>query len=244
MLKRTLALLTLPLVMASTLHAADPLHDPFKDPFFQDPFGDDIFKEMMQMQAQMDKMFERMNQRMLQRTQRAVGPIAQFRVPRQSGFVDKNDHYELLTTIPKSKENHIDIQTKDGMLSITAKVVEEQEHKTPNGIAKSSSVRVYQNAVTLPSDADVSTITTDYKDGRLVVRIAKKGAVTPQNQPLSKQEASASKAAKPAVETKKQESKQESSNNPPKSNPDREKQDDQNGTIKKMTINSDVPSMS
>ncbi len=244
MLKKTLALLTLPLVMAGTLHAADPLHDPFKDPFFQDPFGDDIFKEMMQMQAQMDKMFERMHQRMLQRTQRSIGPIAQFKMPGQSGFVDKGDHYELLTTIPESKENHIDIQTKDGMLSITAKVLEEQEHKTPNGIAKSSSVRIYQQAVTLPQDADVSSITTEYRDGRLVVNIAKKGALTPQKQQVSKQEASASKAAKPAVEKKKQESKQERSNNPSKSNPDREKQGDQNGTIKKMTINSDVPSMS
>jgi len=222
------------------LHAADP----FNDPFFQDPFGDDIFKEMMQMQAQMDKMFERMHQRMLQRTQRSIGPVAQFKIPGQSGFVDKGDHYELLTTIPESKENHIDIQTKDGMISITAKVVQEQEHKTPNGIAKSSSVRVYQQAVTLPQDVDVSSITTEYRDGRLVVKIAKKGAATPQQKPATKQEASLSKSAKPAVETKKQESKEERYKSPSKSNPDTKKQGDQNGIIKKMTINSDIPSMS
>jgi len=234
MFKKSIALFALPLITAVSLHATDPFNDPFNDPFFQDPFGDDIFKEMMQMQAQMDMMFQRMNQRMLQRTQRASGPVAQFQMPGQSGFVDKGDHYELLTTIPESKENHIDIQTKDGMLSITAKVVREQERKTPNGIAKSSSVRVYQQAVSLPQDADVSSITTGYKDGRLVVKIAKKGtAVTqkPASVPSS-HESNASKPKKPALKS------------PEKSKTDMDKQSDQNSSIKKTTIKSDTPSMS
>lgn len=184
------------------------------------------------MQAQMDKMFERMHQRMLQRTQRATGPVAQFQMPGQSGFVDKGDHYEMLTTIPESKENHIDIQTQNGMLSITAKVVQEQERKTPNGIAKSSSVRVYQQAVSLPQDADVSSITTEYRDGRLVVKIAKKGAVSSKNTVSATQESNASKPKVPASQT------QESNKT------DMHKQSDQNSSIKKTTIKSDTPSMS
>ena len=223
MLKKTLTLLAASFIAATTLHAADP----FSDPFFQDPFGDDIFKEMMQMQAEMDKMFERMHQRMLQRTQRATGPIAQFKMTGQSGFIDRGDHYELLTTIPESKENHIDIQTQGGMLSITAKVVQEQEQKRPNGIAKSSSVRVYQQAISLPSDADISTITTEYQNGRLVVKIAKKGAapahtLTPSHPVVS----------------------QEKKTDTPKQENNTTGKKDQNGTIKPMTIKSDVPSMS
>ena len=223
MLKKTLALLAVPFVAATTLHATDP----FNDPFFQDPFGDDIFKEMMQMQAQMDKMFERMHQRMLQRTQRVTGPIAQFHMPGQSGFADKGDHYELLTTIPESKENHIDIQTQNGMLSITAKVVQEQEQKTPNGIAKSSSVRVYQQAVSLPADADISTISTDYQNGRLIVKIAKKGSASQRTI------APSTAPSHPAVSQGKQTKENNTTG-----------KKDQNSTIKPMTIKSDVPSMS
>ncbi len=186
---KRLSLLLLPFVTALSLQAQSPTNDPFDDPFFQDPFGDDIFKEMMQMQAQMDKMFERMHQRMQQRTQRAIGPVAQFQVSGQSGFADKGDHYELLTTIPESKENHINIQTNQGMLSITAKVVEEKEQKGANGLFKSSSVRVYQQAVSLPRDADNASITTAYQNGRLVVKINKKSTTkatkkpTPQPKP-------------------------------------------------------------
>ncbi len=174
-MKKYLFFLTLPLISAVHIHASDP----FNDPFFNDPFGDDIFKEMMQMQQKMDDMFERMHQRMLQRTQRAVGPIGKFQLTQpQSTFVDKGDHYELYTAIPESKENHIDIKTENGMISITAKVIEEQEQKTANGIAKSQSVRVYQQALTLPADADESHITTRYEKGRLVVIVAKKNSAS------------------------------------------------------------------
>ncbi|RUM73002.1 MAG: hypothetical protein DSZ10_04065 [Sulfurovum sp.] len=235
-MKKKIALFVLPLIATLQLQATDP----FNDPFFQDPFGDDIFKEMMQMQQQMDQMFERMHQRMLQRTQRAVGPVAQFGMPAQSGFVDKGDHYELLTTIPESKENHIDIKTENGMLSITAKVVEEREHKTPNGIAKSSSVRVYQQAMSLPADADTSAISTKYENGRLLVIIGKKGTAQVQHTSTKKAAQTSAgttqsndNATKPAAEQKKLETPKE--NNISKEN---------NTTGKKTTIKSDLPSMS
>jgi HSP20 family protein len=229
MMKKYFGMFLLPLVASMQVQAADP----FNDPFFQDPFGDDIFKEMMQMQQRMDEMFERMHQRMLQRTRRAVGPVAQFGLPAQSGFVDKGDHYELHTTIPESKENHIDIKTENGMLSITAKVVEEHEEKTANGVAKSSAVRVYQQAMSLPTDADTSTISTKYAKGRLLVLIGKKGNIAAKTVPAP------SKAEKPSKTVPiKPENKQ--------SDKPEHKKDaaENNASIKKMTINSDVPSMS
>jgi len=235
-MKSKFTVILLPLLASLQLHATDP----FNDPFFQDPFGDDIFKEMMQMQQQMDQMFERMHQRMLQRTQRAVGPVAQFGMPAQSGFVDKGDHYELLTTIPESKENHIDIKTENGMLSITAKVVEEREHKTPNGIAKSSSVRVYQQAMSLPADADTSAISTKYENGRLLVIIGKKSTAQVQHTSTKKAAQTSvgttqsnDNATKPAAEQKKLKTPKE--NNISKEN---------NTSGKKTTIKSDLPSMS
>ena len=170
MLNKKLSLFVLPLVATLSLQANDPMGDPF----FQDPFGDDIFKEMMQMQQNMDKMFERMHQRIQQRTTSQIAPMGTYRIQQPSQFVDKGDHYEFVTTIPESKENQIDIHTENGLLSITAKIIQKQEHKTANSYSSSSSMRMYQQSIPLPSDADESTVNMGYVDGKLVVSVRKK----------------------------------------------------------------------
>jgi HSP20 family molecular chaperone IbpA len=169
MLNKKLSLLVLPLVATLSLQA----NDPFNDPFFQDPFGDDIFKEMMQMQQNMDKMFNRMHQRMQQRTSRQIAPMGTYKIQQQSQFVDKGDHYEFVTTIPESKENQIDINTQNGVMSITAKIIQKHETKTANGYSSSSSMQMYQQSMPLPKDADEATTNMGYVDGKLVVSVEK-----------------------------------------------------------------------
>ncbi len=207
----------LPLVATFSLHA----NDPFNDPFFNDPFGDDIFKEMMQMQQNMDKMFERMNKRIQQRSSGLVSPLGTYKMAAQNQLADKGDHYELVTNIPQSKENHIDIKTENGVMSITAKIVQEQENKTANSVSQSRSVRMYQQSMTLPNNADEGAITTAYKNGKLVVSIAKKKGVK--------------QLVAPKAEPKKIEEKKSQEKN--------EKKED-NTTIKKMTLHTDVHEMS
>ncbi len=172
MFKKKLSLLALPLVAAVSLQAQNP----FDDPFFNDPFGDDIFKEMIQMQQRMDEMFKRMQQRMHQRSTRLVSPLGTYKLAAQSQFVDKGDHYEMITNIPQSKENHIDINTADGMLSITAKIVHEKESKENGMVSTSRSVQMYQQSTSLPTDADESGIKSHFVDGKLVIEIPKKKA--------------------------------------------------------------------
>jgi HSP20 family protein len=238
MLKKKFSLLLLPLAATFSLQAANP----FNDPFFNDPFGDDIFKEMLQMQRDMDKMFERMQQRMNQRSSGLVSPLGTYKMAVQNQLVDKGDHYDLVTNIPESKENHIDIKTANGMMSITAKIVQENEEKSQYGISQSRSVRMYQQSTSLPADADESTIKTSYKDGKLVVTIAKKkGAVktvttqTPQKTEVKK---SVEKVVVPKANYEKKaklEVKKEKKDTSEKEN---------NTTGKPVSINSDVPSMS
>jgi HSP20 family molecular chaperone IbpA len=178
MLSKKLSLLALPLVATLSLQAANP----FNDPFFSDPFGDDIFKEMLQMQKEMDHMFNRMQERRLQRSSNLISPLGTYKMAVRSQFTDKGDHYELMTNIPESKENHINIDTENGRMSITAKIVHEEEKKTKGLISRSSSVQMYQQAVSLPSDADDGSIKTAYRNGKLLISIAKKkGLATPKN---------------------------------------------------------------
>lgn len=167
---KKLSLLVLPLVATLSLQANDPMNDPF----FNDPFGDDIFKEMMQMQQNMDKMFNRMHQRIQQRTTSQIAPLGTYKILQQSQFVDKGDHYEFISSIPESKENQIDINTQNGVMSISAKIIEKHESKTANGYSSSSSMRMYQQSMPLPQDADEATINMGYVDGKLVVSVNKK----------------------------------------------------------------------
>jgi len=181
MLSKKISLLVLPLAATLSIQA--------NDPFFQDPFGDDIFKEMMQMQQNMDKMFNRMHQRIQQRSNSQIAPLGTYRIQQQNKFVDKGDHYEFVTTIPESKENKIDIHTQNGVVSITAKIIEKHETKTANGYSSSSSMRMYQQSMPLPQDADEATINMGYVDGKLVVSVEKKkgtssAKIVPNNVPL------------------------------------------------------------
>ena len=219
MFRKKLSLLVLPLVATLSLQAQNQ----FNDPFFDDPFGDDIFKEMMQMQRDMDKMFDRMQQRMQQRSSGLVSPLGTYKMAVQNQLQDKRDHYELTTNIPESKENHIEINTADHVMSITAKIVQEQKKKSQYGVSQSRSVRMYQQSMALPNDADAGAITTAYKDGKLVVSIEKKKAAM-KIQPVT-----------PKVETKKIDIKKEEIKSP-ESNETKES----NTTIKKRTLLDDT----
>jgi len=176
MLNKKLSLFVLPFVAILSLQA--------NDPFLQDPFGDDIFKEMMQMQHNMDKMFERMHSRIQQRTTNQIAPMGTYKIQQPSQFVDKNDYYEFVTTIPESKENQIDIHTENSVMAITAKIIQKYEQKTANGYSSSSSMRMYQQSVPLPSDADEATINMGYVDGKLVISVKKKATNVINNSPV------------------------------------------------------------
>ena len=171
MLSKKLSLLILPFVATMSLQAQNP----FNDPFFNDPFGDDIFKEMLQMQKEMDQMFSRMQERRQQRSSGLVSPLGTYKMAVQNQFVDKGDHYELMTNIPESKENHININTANGVLSLSAKIVKEKENKNNNMVSTSRSVRMYQQSTPLPRNADENSIKADYKNGKLVITVSKAG---------------------------------------------------------------------
>ena len=220
MLNKKLSFFVLPFVATLSLHA--------NDPFFQDPFGDDIFKEMMQMQQNMDKMFNRMHTRIQQRSRSQIAPLGTYRVQEQSQFVDKDDIYKFVTTIPESKENQIDVNTENGIISITAKIIQKQENKTVNGYSSSSSMRMYQQSIPLPVDADQSTINMGYVDGKLVISVKKLKNVS-KTVPMNSNNTS-SKNIEKNIEPKKQIESNETK--------------EQNSTKKKTTINSDESSMS
>ena len=161
---KKLLFLILPLCTTLSLEAKDP---------FDDPFGDNIFNEMMEMQKEMDQMFQRMHNNMQQRSPGKVSPMHGVKIGQQGQFVDKGEHYAFETTIPESKENQIDVSTQDGVMSITAKVVQTTETNTTHGYSSSSSMRMYQQHTPIPRDANQSTLNMGYENARLVITVKK-----------------------------------------------------------------------
>ena len=197
--------IVLSLMAALSLHAQSPMHDPFDDPFFRDPFGDDIFKEMMEMQRRMDEMFRRMQERINQRHARMIAPLGTYHLTSRSMFADKGDRYEMITEIPESKENNINIRVENGMLNISAKIVHEEKRKINGYVSTSRSVQVYQNAVSLPADADENGIKTEFKNGKLVIVVPKKKVAKAVATPQSAQKTTPKPEMTPkSVETKAQ----------------------------------------
>ncbi len=133
------------------------------------------------MQQNMDKMFDKMHDRMQQRSTRLVSPLGTYQLAGKNNFVEKNGIYELMTNIPEHKENEIDIKTENGNMNITAKIIEKQENKTGSTYSSSSAVRMYQQSMPLPQDADESTLKAEYRDAKLLITFKKKSSTSTTN---------------------------------------------------------------
>jgi len=222
---KRLSLFVLPFVATLSLQA----NDPFNDPFFQDPFGDDMFKEMKQMQKNMDKMFNRMQNGMQnslqQRASTLINPTSTHKVALQSLFVDKGTHYEYITSILENKENQIEISAKGGIMTMSAKVIEKQENKSASSYSSSSSMRMYQQSIPLPKDADEGSVKASYINGKLVISLDKNKV---------------SNIIVPNIKTNEQKVKKDTK----KVKELNSTQENNSSSIKKMIITSDMPSMS
>ncbi len=169
--------MTFSIVMtAISLHAQS-----LNNSFTNDPFGDKIFKQMSQMQKQMNSMFEQMQQRINQRQTHLTSPLGTYKLGSKLTFIDKGNHYEMETNIPKSDENNINIKTSGDILSINAKIIH-KDKTVANGVTSNSeSVQVYQESVSLPKDANKDDIKSKYIDGKLVIMVPKIKVISKKN---------------------------------------------------------------
>ena len=144
-----------------------------------DPFAqmDKIFKmqmqQMEQMQKQMDEMFKIFEQTNFGNTRMPV--IFNSGGMMSSGVVDKKDHYEVALKIGKATKTKVNVEAKNGMLTIKVDQTKEVESKNGTyGIVKSHSTSSYMQSFTLPKDADGSKADYEIKDDKIIVKIPKK----------------------------------------------------------------------
>lgn len=148
-----------------------------------EPFGsvvknDPFFQEFEELQSDMDKIFEKFHKR-------AFANMPMMKMP--SGFndtlsmklktdvIDKGDYYEIVADLPNTDSSKIEVKTENGQLSISAKSERRKEEKKDEKIIHQERfVGSFYRSMSLPKDADASSVKTEYKNGVLTVTIAKK----------------------------------------------------------------------
>ncbi|NPA27910.1 MAG: Hsp20/alpha crystallin family protein [Epsilonproteobacteria bacterium] len=87
---------------------------------------------------------------------------------------DKKDYYEIVLNNAVADNAKINVEAKDGILTISVNAQKEIEQNTTNGIVKSFSTSSFMQSFTLPADANSEDITYEVKDGKIIVKIPKK----------------------------------------------------------------------
>lgn len=131
------------------------------------------FQEMQKMQKQMDKTFNEFQQKMMHDDSFAKFPTT-FSVSPAMDLKDLGDKYLLKVNIPGSDKNEINITTKDGILKIEAKKLQEKKEKGGNFLKQERFASEYMRMITLPKDADTNKLKSSYENGVLEITILKK----------------------------------------------------------------------
>ena len=176
MFKKTVTTVLLALLPMVAVHADTNLtkSDPFGSVFKDDPF----FKDFQKLQADMDKLFETFHQKSFSRMPMMHVPSAVgsgFSMKLRTDVIDKGTHYEVVADLPNMDKANIDVQAKDGVLSIKAESKKSNEEKKEGKIIHQERfIGSFYRSMSLPKDADEGKVTKEYKNGTLTVKINKK----------------------------------------------------------------------
>ena len=96
-----------------------------------------------------------------------------YRIPRLD-MKEKDSKYIVIMEIPGIDKNAIDIKIEKDQLIVSAKVSREKDSNTTSYYRHERHTSSYKRIVTLPSDADEKSLTSDYKDGLLTLTLNKK----------------------------------------------------------------------
>jgi len=171
MLKKTVTTALLALMPMVSIQADSNIT---KDPFANDP----MFKDFQKLQQDMNKIFENFHKQFFSDMNIPQIPVdmgSGFSISVKTDVVDKGDHYEVKADLPGVDQKAINVKVKDNILSIEAKTQKSKEDKKGDKIIKQERfVGSFYRAMSLPSDANIGKMTTDYKNGVLTINLPKK----------------------------------------------------------------------
>ncbi len=161
----------------------DDLNKLFKDLFGNPKIKHEIQKNITQMQEQLQTGMQEFQKEMLQMTQELQkasksddllnGLFKNFNLPKMAQFTDKGDHYYLQTSVPSNDKSAVDVQVKQGFIRIVINHLYNEDRQENGIVVKKEVHSKKQIFVTIPKDANIQKIKTNYKDGLLEIFIPK-----------------------------------------------------------------------
>ena len=133
----------------------------------------DPFKEFQLMQQEFDKIFSRFNSRFANDPFFSRSFHNDFSFKPLLDMSQDSDGYTIKMDIPGSKFNNIETEVKNNILTVKAKVDEYKENNSSSYITRERYINRFQRSVLLPKDAESSKMSSDYKDGVLIIKIPK-----------------------------------------------------------------------
>lgn len=111
-------------------------------------------------------MFSRMG------TAQAAGEVSEPWMPRVD-IKRTGDDMQIRAELPGMKPEDVDLEVSDGVLTIKGERQKESESEDEGWLVRESSYGSFMRSVALPESVDPSSITADYHDGVLEMRIPK-----------------------------------------------------------------------
>ncbi len=138
-------------------------------------FTENPFEQMQKMEQNMQKIFNTMNSRFAVMPEFEKFFNSNMSISPALDFESYKDRYELKVSIPGSDKNSIKVTAKNGILSIEAKTKMKKDENSSGFIKKEIYEGSFVRSLTLPADANVEKMKTQYKDGVLKITLPKRG---------------------------------------------------------------------
>ena len=107
-------------------------------------------------------------------------PMAEFK----TDVKDEGDHYLLEAELPGFQKEDIDLDVKDGVLTISAKHQEDNEHNSGHYVCKERRYGSFARSFNLEGIQE-ENITASYNNGVLELNLPKKQEIIPQSHKIA-----------------------------------------------------------
>ena len=133
----------------------------------------DPYVQMKLMQEQMQKSFAHFNS-MFADDPFFKNAFSEMGISPMSDIKEDKNSYIVELNIPGAQEKKLDIKTEGNILHVKAVVEKSSENKDETYVQRERYWQKFERVFTLPSDADLAAIKSDYKDGVLKIIVPKK----------------------------------------------------------------------
>jgi HSP20 family protein len=127
----------------------------------------DPLRELDTLQGDMNRLFDRFFEG------RSPNGVGRARWIPAMDVVEKDGHLELRADLPGISEDDVNIEVKDGVLTISGERKADQEEKGEGYHRVERAFGQFSRSVTLPDGIDPGEVTAEFADGVLQVRIPK-----------------------------------------------------------------------